>query len=178
MADSKVYIIPLRREFQKASHKRKTNKAVRAVREFAERHAKADRIIIGEELNEMLWSRGITNPPAKVRVEITKETVKKDNADVTEAFVNLVGLERKVVEQKKKGIIHKEQSGMKEKLQGAVETIKGGSEEEKAQEAKKETPKEEKEAAEKNAQQDETKTPDSKSAEPKQDKQPETTPKK
>lgn len=138
MADSKLYTIPLRREFSKASYKRKTNKAVKALREYVFKHTKADRVVIGEELNDQIWARGITNPPAKVKVEITKETVKKDNEDIVEAYVNLVGLKRKVVEQKKKNIISKEGSGLKDKLQSAVDTLKGSDKEEKPEQKKEE----------------------------------------
>lgn len=131
MADSKVYTIPLRREFQKVAYKKKANKAVKAVKEFVIKHSKADKVVLGEELNEKMWSRGITNPPAKVQVEITKETVKKDNKDVIEAFVNLVGHKRSVVEQSRKGIIQGNDApgGIQGKLKEAVDTLKSGKEE-------------------------------------------------
>ena len=126
MAETKVYTIPLRREFQKVAYKKKTNKAVKALKEFVTKHTKADRVVLGEELNEKLWAQGITNPPAKVQVEITKETVKKDNVDVVEAFVNLVGHKRTVVEQTKKGVIQKDApTGLQGKLKEAVDTLKG-----------------------------------------------------
>jgi len=127
MAESKIYIIPLRKEFQKASYKRKTNKAVRALKAYVEKHTKCDRVVIGEELNEHLWSRGITNPPAKVKVEITVDVVTKDDVEVKEAFVNLIGFKKKVVEQTKKGILSKDNAGLKGKLQDAVSTLKGDS---------------------------------------------------
>lgn len=132
MAETKVYTIPLRREFQKAPYKRKSNKAVKAVREYVKKHSKADRIVIGEELNIYIWSKGITNPPAKVQVEITKENVKEENVEYTEAFVNLIGKGKQTVEKKKRGILNKDSGGLKGKLQDAVETLKGRSGEAKA----------------------------------------------
>lgn len=131
MTESKVYTIPLRREFQKVSYKNKTNKAVKAVKEFVLKHSKADKVVLGEELNEKMWAQGITNPPHKVQVEITKETVTKDNKDVVEAFVNLVGHKRTVIEQSRKGIIQGSDApgGIQGKLKEAVDTLKGDKEE-------------------------------------------------
>jgi len=126
MATTRLYTIPLRREFAKASHKRKTNKAVTALREFITKHMKADRVVIGEELNETMWARGITNPPAKIKVEVTSDVVEKDDVKFIEAFVNLPGVARKVVSQSKKGVLSKESSGgLKGKLAEAVADLKG-----------------------------------------------------
>jgi len=103
MTDSKIYTIPLK-------------------------HSKVDVVLVGEELNELLWGKGITNPPAKVKVEVTKQNITKDNKTHSEAFVNLVGIKKKVVEQKKKGILSKdENSGLKGKLKSAVEGLKQSS---------------------------------------------------
>ena len=165
----KVYTIPLRREFQKVSYKRKTNKAVRAVKEYVTKHTKQENVVIGEELNEKLWSNGITNPPPRVKVEITLD---KDGA-----FVNLVGFERKKVEASQKKVIGK--SSMKEKLAGKVEDLKAKANpkeevaepaEEKAEtpkiEKKEETPTESKEEAPKVEKEE-------KPAEPKEEAKPE-----
>ncbi|MFT4326475.1 MAG: 50S ribosomal protein L31e [Candidatus Woesearchaeota archaeon] len=108
-----IHTIPLRRSFQKVSFKRKTNKAMKALKEYVYKHTKAENVIVGQELNELVWANGITNPPAKVTVEITKV---KDGV-----FVNLVGVGKKEVEVKKKlGV----KTGMKDKLNEAVETLK------------------------------------------------------
>lgn len=147
MAETKVYTIPLRREFQKAPFKRKTNKAVRALKQFVEKHTKADTILVGEELNEHMWSKGITNPPGKVQVEITTET--KD--DKKEAFVNLVGFGKKVVKSSKKGILSKENAGLQGKLKDAVQTLKGKADDGAEEATETEAPKEEKKAAPKKA---------------------------
>ena len=125
MADTKVYTIPLRREFQKAPYKRKTNKAVRALKQYVVKHTKCDVVLVGEELNEHLWSRGITNPPAKVQVEITTEIKKEDKVETKESFVNLVGFGKKVVTQSKKGILSNENAGLQGKLKDAVANLKG-----------------------------------------------------
>jgi large subunit ribosomal protein L31e len=94
MTDERTYTIPLRREVLKAPAKKRAKKAVTAVKEFIKRHMKGDTIVIGNELNMLLWRRGIENPPSKVEV-ITK---KSDDT----VFVNLVGkpIEPVKIEQK------------------------------------------------------------------------------
>lgn len=130
-----IHTIPLRKESMKAAFKKRTTRAVKAITAYVVRHAKVrpEFVIVGEELNEKLWERGITNPPARVQVDITK-TKDKDGND--EAFVNLVGFKRKeAIVQKKKGILSKENTGLKGKLQEAVETLKGKAEDKKAESA-------------------------------------------
>jgi large subunit ribosomal protein L31e len=130
---TRIYTIPLRKEFQKAAFKFRTNKAIRALKEFVVKHMKTENVVIGEELNLHLWAQGITNPPAKVKVEITLE--EKDGKK--EAFVNLVGFKKTVVESKKRNILQKQ--GVKDKLAQAVETLKGKTEAKVEEDAKEET---------------------------------------
>lgn len=79
----RTYTIPLRKETAKASTKHKTQKAVRAVRQYVAKHMKVKQVGLGAELNELLWSRGIESPPGKVTVSVRKDDDK--------AFANLVG---------------------------------------------------------------------------------------
>jgi large subunit ribosomal protein L31e len=99
-AIERTYTIPLRRETQKTSIKKKAKKAVTAVKEFIARHMKVEEVGIGPELNEQIWQNGIENPPHKVVVMVKAE----DN----KAYVNLIGksldpvkVEQKVAEEKK-----------------------------------------------------------------------------
>ena len=51
------------------------HRAVRAInmsREFARHHMKVEEIKIEEELSHLIWSKGVRNPPRKVRVRMTK----------------------------------------------------------------------------------------------------------
>jgi large subunit ribosomal protein L31e len=148
--ETKTYTIPLRREFQKTSRNRKANKAITGICEFVVRHTKVapQNVLIGEELNEYIWSRGMSNPPAKVQVEITKDVVKKDTAEYTEAYVNLVGIKRKKIEAvQKKGVLQKQT--LKDKLSGAVSDLKsaGKSSDAPAEEKQTEEKQEEKQSA-------------------------------
>jgi len=70
----RTYVIPLRKEFQKAPKYKRAKKAISAVRIFLKRHMKSDNIKLGAHLNEFLWSRGIKNPPHKVQVNVTKDS--------------------------------------------------------------------------------------------------------
>ncbi len=72
------YIIPLRHRWKIVPRYKRTNKAVKAVKEFLVRHMKIrdrdlDKIKIDKHLNEVLWSRGIRSPPARIKVLAIKE---------------------------------------------------------------------------------------------------------
>jgi large subunit ribosomal protein L31e len=72
------YVIPLRKEWMKVPRYRKTNKAVKAVKEFLVRHMKIrdkdlNKIKVDKFVNEFLWARGVKNPPSKVKVKAIKD---------------------------------------------------------------------------------------------------------
>ncbi len=93
-----VYIVPLSRVYWG----RRTNRADRAVKllkRFVARHVKADRIIIYNEVNNYIWSRGREKPPRRVKilvlvyeVEVEEEEEKKK---ITVARVKLAPKELK-----------------------------------------------------------------------------------
>ncbi len=68
MAEEKLFIINLRREFLKKPRYKRAKKAVTAVKEFISKHLKVEEVKIGRQLNELIWSRGSKNPPSKVKV--------------------------------------------------------------------------------------------------------------
>ncbi|MDH2899679.1 MAG: 50S ribosomal protein L31e [archaeon] len=77
MSDSKIelermYTVPLSRAWI-APRYRRTSRAVNVLKEFAERHMKSSEIKIDSELNETLWKRGITKPPRRITVKMTKD---------------------------------------------------------------------------------------------------------
>ncbi|MBI5392185.1 50S ribosomal protein L31e [Candidatus Woesearchaeota archaeon] len=73
MADERLYTIPLRREFLKVARYKRAKKAVKAVRDFIQKHMKVEEVKIGINLNELLWSKGIKNPPTRVKIKTKKE---------------------------------------------------------------------------------------------------------
>ena len=69
----RTYTIPLRKISQKATRQKRTNRAVKAVRQFLEKHMKSENVKLGIELNELLWKDGSRNPPGKVTVNAIKD---------------------------------------------------------------------------------------------------------
>ncbi len=83
------YTIPLREKVRSVPRYKKTNKAVKTIKEFLVRHMKVydrdlNKIKIDKYLNEYLWFRGIRKPPYKVTVKAKKEGdfVKVELADL------------------------------------------------------------------------------------------------
>ncbi|PIN86762.1 hypothetical protein COV19_03080 [Candidatus Woesearchaeota archaeon CG10_big_fil_rev_8_21_14_0_10_44_13] len=122
MAIERTYIIPLRREWLKVQRYKRAKKAVRGVKEFLAKHMKQEdpkMIKIGTVLNEMIWGRGIRNPPHKVKVSVVKEA---DGLVKAELFGH------KYIEKKK--VEKKEEGGIAGKLKEAI----GGGKEKKEKE--------------------------------------------
>ena len=77
-----TYMIPLRGACSRHVSKR-TEKAVRIVREFLKKHTKSKNVKLSPKLNEFLWARGRPKPPRSVRVKTTIEE-DKVSADLVE----------------------------------------------------------------------------------------------
>jgi len=69
---SRTYVMPLRRAFEAPKYRR-TKVAVRVIRDFAKRHMKATQVKLDEDLNELLWSRGIGNPPRRLSLLMDRD---------------------------------------------------------------------------------------------------------
>ncbi len=69
--DERIYIIPLAKARRGPRNKR-AKKAIRYFREFMERHFKPESLIISQDVNEKIWSRGIQKPPRKIKIRATK----------------------------------------------------------------------------------------------------------
>lgn len=83
IVEEKVYTIPLGRAWISTRRKR-APRAMRLVRSFIQRHMKVkeealeegeegERVVISNEVNERIWSRGIQKPPRKIRVRAAKD---------------------------------------------------------------------------------------------------------
>jgi len=70
--DERIYTVPLRKAYWTGSRLRRANRSVRILREFVERHMKPEELLIQPEVNEKIWTRGITKPPRRVRIRATK----------------------------------------------------------------------------------------------------------
>ncbi len=72
--DERIYTVPLRRAYWTGTRLRRSNRAVRILREFVERHMKPEELLIQPEVNERIWARGIQKPPRRVRIRATKNS--------------------------------------------------------------------------------------------------------
>ena len=83
IVEEKVYTIPLGRAWISPRQKR-APRAMRLIRSFIQRHMKVkeealeegeegERVVISNEVNEKIWSRGIQKPPRKIRVRAAKD---------------------------------------------------------------------------------------------------------
>jgi large subunit ribosomal protein L31e len=85
IVEERIYTIPLRRAWI-APRKKRAPRAVRIVKGFIEQHMKVEsekkvseeeeeggRLVISNEVNEKLWSRGIEKPPRNIRVRAVKD---------------------------------------------------------------------------------------------------------
>ena len=84
IVEERIYTIPLRRVWI-SPRKKRAPRAVRIVEGFIQRHMKVEtgtkadeeeeeaRLIISNEVNEKLWSRGIEKPPRNIRVRAVKD---------------------------------------------------------------------------------------------------------
>ncbi len=122
------YVIPLRREFQKAPRYKKASKSIRAIKEFVSKHMKTDKVVIGKYLNQEIWKNGPKNPPSKVSVKVVKEEDK--------VRVELVGAPEEPVKEEKP-----KKKGLKEKIQDNAIEIGTPKEEKPTKEIPKEKPK-------------------------------------
>jgi large subunit ribosomal protein L31e len=129
------YNVPLRKEYMKAPNWKRTPKAVKALKQFIQRHMKSDDVLIGKYANLLLWKNGIKKPPHHIKVN----AVKDDKGTVK---VELVDLPPKATreDKKQKDLKKKKEDRESKKAEetkpkpGAKEEIKGPPEEEKATE--------------------------------------------
>lgn len=84
--EERIYTIPLRRAWIMPPKKR-APRAMRIIKAFVQRHMKVSeaaieeedeekeggRIIVSNEVNEKVWSRGIEKPPRKIRIRAAKD---------------------------------------------------------------------------------------------------------
>jgi large subunit ribosomal protein L31e len=70
--EERIYTVPLGRA-RVAPRYRRAEKAVTVLKKFVQRHMKPEEIIIDTSVNEEIWKNGITNPPRKIRVRLSKD---------------------------------------------------------------------------------------------------------
>jgi len=142
------YTIPLREKCRVVPRYKKTNKAIKTIKEFLARHMQIrdrdlKKIKLDKHINEFIWARGIKKPPAKIKIKAVKEgdIVKAELYELPKKFKLKKAREEKIdkkateiASQKKKAL-----EKLKEKATPAqsTETDESKSEKEEAKEEKK-----------------------------------------
>lgn len=68
----RIYTVPLRDAYE-ASRRRRAKRAINILKEFAQRHMKAEDIRISEGVNQLIWSRSAERPPRRIKVVMRKD---------------------------------------------------------------------------------------------------------
>ena len=78
IVEERFYTIPLGKAWI-VPRKKRAPKAARIVKSFVLKHmkvrteAEGEKLVVDNEVNEKLWSRGIEKPPRKIRVRVVKD---------------------------------------------------------------------------------------------------------
>ena len=133
MAEERIYVIPLRKEFIKAPSYRKTKRALSAIKHFLIRHMKAEEVKIGKYLNLKLWEHGRKNPPPRIKIKATKDIIKIKDKDVIVVKAELINApveitekkeEKKKIESKKEEKVQVEENKLEDKVEKLEEEKK------------------------------------------------------
>ncbi|MBC7081156.1 MAG: 50S ribosomal protein L31e [Thermoplasmatales archaeon] len=134
--EEKIYTVPLIKT-KNFSRAKRAKIAMKEIREFLKKHTKNDNIKIDKSVNEVVWERGIKNPPSKIRLKVVKvdDTVW---AYTPETEIKIEEIEKKKEKkEKKEEKEEKEEEKMEEKEEKGEEEEKEKVEEEKQSHAEK-----------------------------------------
>jgi large subunit ribosomal protein L31e len=101
MAEERIYTIPLRKAFSKASSYKRSAKAINEIKRFLMKHMKVDNVKIGKYLNLEIFKNGRKNPPPRIKIKSVKE-ISKDNISFVKAELINAPFEKVKEEVKKK----------------------------------------------------------------------------
>lgn len=72
MEEERTFTVPLTHATV-SPRKKRSARALRLIKEFIGRHVKPERIVVTEEVNRLLWTRGIRRPPRSIRIRVVKD---------------------------------------------------------------------------------------------------------
>ncbi len=72
IVEEKFYDLNLRKIWA-APREKRTPRAVRYVRAYAAARMKTNDVSLSEDTNSLLWTRGISKPPRKIRIRVVKD---------------------------------------------------------------------------------------------------------
>lgn len=64
----RVFVIPLR-EVKNTPESKRVQKAVKYIRDCVSKHMKSDNVRLSEDVNKLIWKRGMRNIPSKIEVK-------------------------------------------------------------------------------------------------------------
>jgi large subunit ribosomal protein L31e len=70
--EERIYVVPLWKVVRRARRLHRAKRAARFLREFISRHMKTPNVKVSPEVNEMIWARGIRNPPRRLTVRVVR----------------------------------------------------------------------------------------------------------
>ena len=129
----RVYNVPLRKEWLKVPKYKRAKKAVKALKEFIQKHMKSEDVRIGKHANLEVWKHGIKNPPHHIKVKAVK-----DNKDVVRVEIEGVKLKERVpsILRKSRAKFEKKPKKVKEEVKVSDEEKKEEQKDEKVEKAK------------------------------------------
>ncbi len=71
--DEVILTVPIRKIKKRVPRWKRAPRAARFVHEWIARQARAEEVVIGTDVNEKIWERGIEKPPSKLRVKVLVE---------------------------------------------------------------------------------------------------------
>ncbi|KAH8738906.1 60S ribosomal protein L31 [Cryptosporidium ryanae] len=91
------YTINLSKMVHKTTFKKRAPKAIKGIREFAGRVMKTEDVRIDAKLNKFIFSKGIRNLPARVRVRISRKRSESDDSKELKKYkTNVISQSRSV----------------------------------------------------------------------------------
>lgn len=90
LIEARVYNVNLSRVYW-GRRTNRADRAVRLLRKLIQRHTKADRVLIMDEVNNYIWSRGREKPPRRISVlvKVIEKTGEEEEEKIKEAKVYL-----------------------------------------------------------------------------------------
>merc|ERR1711985_178170 len=73
--DSREYTIKIGKRIHKTQLKNRANKAIKAIRRFAETENKTKMVRLEVKLNEVVWAKGIHNLPKRIRIALVRRSI-------------------------------------------------------------------------------------------------------
>ena len=72
IVEERLYVIPLWMSFRRKKGLFRAKKAVKFLVDYVSRHMKNPNVKVAPEVNEIIWSRGIRNPPRRITVRVIR----------------------------------------------------------------------------------------------------------